>query len=135
MTRDADVLKVECTLALARYLESDPGVLDPFGLACAMFFAGIDTQAADPRELAEVEAELLQVRERTAIQPPRPRRVPNFSGEPRAHNRPGTDSATPARRKSDAEGAALAADLEAQARLARDRERAQRAAAHQHPWE
>jgi hypothetical protein len=133
MSRDAEVLRIECTLALARYLEVDPGVLDPFGLACSMFFAGADAQEADPRELAEVEAELLRVRERTAIQPPKPRRVPNFSGEARAHNRPGTDPATPARRKGDEADATLAADLEAEARRARDRERQQRAAAHQHP--
>jgi hypothetical protein len=136
VSRDPEVEKVECTLALAKYLELDPEVLDPFGLACSMFFAGIDTQAADPRALADVEAELVLVRKRATYQTePKPRRMPNFSGEPRAHNRPRPDPATPARRKGDAEDACLAADLEAEARRARDRERAQRAAAHQHPWE
>lgn len=52
--------------------------------------------------------------------------------ERRAKHRPRTDTATPARRKSDAEDAALAADLEAEAGRARDRDRARRALAHQH---
>lgn len=55
-----------------------------------------------------------------------------LKGELRAKHRSRTDTATPARRKSDPEDATLAADLEAEARRARDRDRAQRAAAHQH---
>jgi hypothetical protein len=139
MSRDPEVLKVECTLALAKCLEADPEVIDPFGLACGMFFAAIDAMTAEPREMADVEAELLKVRERSALnrlpQAPRPRRKPEFSGEGHAHNRPRPDPATPARRKGDTQDATLAADLEAEARRARDRERQQRAAAHQHPWE
>lgn len=49
-----------------------------------------------------------------------------------AQHRTRTDPATPARRKGDPEDAALAADLEAEAGRARDRDRAQRALSHQH---
>ena len=52
--------------------------------------------------------------------------------ERRAKHRSRTDTATPARRKGDAQDTALAADVEAEARRARDRDRAQRALAHQH---
>jgi hypothetical protein len=134
VTHDPEALKVECTLAIARCLEADPLLCDPWGLACAMFFAGVDVQAAEPRALAMVDAELLQVRERTGYQVKQPRRAPNFAGEPHAkHRRPESTPDAPARRKSDAEDAvALAADLEAEAGRARDRDRARRAAADQH---
>lgn len=46
--------QAECTLALNRCLLRDPDVNDPFGLACAMFFAGMDAQIAS-RELVVVE--------------------------------------------------------------------------------
>lgn len=50
----------------------------------------------------------------------------------RAKHRSGTDTSAPARRKGDVQDAALAADVEAETRRARDRDRAQRALAHQH---
>lgn len=78
--------QAECTLALNLCLISDPDVLDPFGLACAMFFAGIDAQIAD-RELVDVELELMASRERLEQiladrirDRVKPRRKPNFGG-------------------------------------------------------
>ncbi len=80
------VHQAECTLALNRCLLKDPDVMDPFGLACAMFFAGVDAQIAN-RELVAVERELLATREqleqiladriRDRV---KPRRRPNFGG-------------------------------------------------------
>lgn len=121
MTHDSEALKAECTLALSRCLEADPAVLDPYTLACGMFFAGVDAQSAQPRAMAEIEAEILLVRSR-------------LSGASNANNRSGTDPAAPTRRKSDF-AATVDADVEAETRRARDRDRAQRAAAHQHPGE
>ena len=132
MTHDTEVLKMECTLAIAKGLESDPLMCDPWALACGMFFAGIDVHAAEPRALVEVEAELLQVRERVGYQIASQRDVPNFAGERHAqHRRPEPANPTPSRRKAD-EADALAADLEAEAGRARDRDRRQRQAAHEH---
>jgi hypothetical protein len=127
VTHDPGALKVECTLAIAKCLESDPLMCDPWGLACAMFFAAVDVMLAEPRPLAEAEAELLKVRERAGYQINRPRRVPNFAGELHAqHRRPEPATDAPARRASDKADTTLAADVEAEARRARDRDRARR---------
>ena len=118
----SEVLKAECTLALSRCLEADPAVLDPYTLACGMFFAGVDAQNRKPRAMAEVEAEILLVRSRV-------------SGASNAKHRPRTDHPAPSRRASDAADPTLAADLEAEAGRARDRDRRQRIYANEHPTE
>lgn len=60
----AEVQRRECTLCLARYLEADPEVADPFGMFCTAWFAGLDAGRLPPRDLAEVDRELAMVRER-----------------------------------------------------------------------
>lgn len=62
----AEVQRRECTLCLARYLEVDPDVADPFGLFCTAWFGGLDAGRVPPRELAEVDRELAMVRDRVA---------------------------------------------------------------------
>lgn len=76
----SDVSTSECSLALLRALESDPQVKDPFGFACAMFFAGFDVGCAPPRDPNEVEREILMLRERVARLKPKARRRANFGG-------------------------------------------------------
>lgn len=83
---DAESLKSECSLALNRALLDDPDVDDPYALACAMFFAGVDAQLAC-RAQGDVERELLATRERLEQlmadrirDRARPRRKPNFGG-------------------------------------------------------
>ena len=79
-------LQAECTLALNECLVRDPDVNDPFGLACAMFFAGVDAEIAC-RDVAVVEAALLVARTRLEQiladrirDRVKPRRKPNFGG-------------------------------------------------------
>jgi len=74
---DTEVQKLECTLHLARHLEKDPDVADPFGFWCAAFFAGIDVAAAPSRQLADVERELAMVRARRQENSPCATQTPN----------------------------------------------------------
>lgn len=120
--RDPEVLKSECTLALARYQQSDPTASDLFELACSMFFAGVDAMVAEPRTLAAVEAELLIVRQTAPVRGSRPRKKPNYGGQHAQHGSR-TDIPAPARRASDPLDAAIAAEIDAEARRARERER------------
>jgi hypothetical protein len=118
-------LSLESQLRLIEWREVNLGpVPDLLNLWLDAFWHGVAAMEA-PRAVPELEAALELRRAMFA----------NLLGDTHAHHRPRTDPATPARRKGDAEAACLAADLAAEARRARDRERRQRAYAHQHPGE
>jgi len=122
MTEDR-AMTLESQLRLIEWREQNLGPIpDLIDLWIDAFWHGVAAAEA-PRTVTDLEAALELRRAMFA----------NLLGDTHAHHRPGTDPATPARRKGDAEAAVLAADLEAEARRARDRDRAQRAYAHQHP--
>lgn len=120
MTEDR-ALVLESQLRLIEWREVNlgpvPNLLD---LWIDAFWQGVAARD-ETRPIADLEAALTLRRAMFA----------NLLGDTHAHHRPRTDSAATARREGDAAATALAADVDAEARRARHRERCQRAYAHQ----
>lgn len=132
MSFDRNLLEAECQLGLIKHIDANESSVAPIDLWIDGFWAAV---IACEKLLAidDLKAELVKVNEQIALARKRPRRVPNYGGEPNAqHRRPESATDAPTRRANDAAAKRLAADLEAEARRARDRDRAGRQAAHEH---
>ena len=118
---DPELMQLECRLRLIEHIDATPPPAEPLDLWVEGFWAAIEAISV-PRTQTELET-LIEMRQTVHARQQEMRH---------ANHRPRTSADAPARRKSDAPDPTLAADVEAQARLARDRDRAQRAVAHQH---